>query len=91
MVQLLILIVGLTALVTFWSMFKKAGSAVEQTIDLGLNVINTVNVVADESVKTYARDVQIGLANKRVEQKAEILTLKDIPSSQSLDDMLKGI
>jgi len=75
MVELLIFIVGMAALITFWSSFKAAGNAISGSVNLATNAVATINETADDSLKTYAIDVSILNARKRKEQEAEIATL----------------
>ena len=95
MIEFAIAIVILAALITFWSTFKRSGEVLSGTIELGINAIDTVNEVADDSLKTYSVDVSILNAKKRQEQDKEIAEMaKDgthIPSTADLKAKLAGL
>ncbi len=89
MIEFLVFIVGITALITFWSMFKKTGTVIEGTLDLGLNVIHTVNKTGDKSLKVYSRDIDIAIAKKKQEQFILVTDMGKVPTDKEIDDLLE--
>ena len=90
MVDLLILIAGLTGIILFWATIKKATQATDGVLSMGINVVNTVSTTSNDSLKVYARDITILNAKKKTEQAAEIAKLGDIPTDDELDALLAG-
>jgi len=91
MVELLIFIVGITALITFWSVFKKAGSAIEGTIDVALNTVQVINKTTDDSLATYAQKVTVANYRTREHTSGEIDDLTDVHTVASLEAKLAGL
>ena len=66
LMELLIFIVGVTALITFWSTFKKFGNTVERALDVtdttlgvGLTVVSEVANHTSDSIRTHGKKVSI--------------------------------
>lgn len=91
---LLILIVGITALVTFWSTFRKAGNALGATLDVAIDVIEVTGEGTKDSLHTYAGEIKLSNAAKRGEQLNRIKQAKEsgnMATQAQVDDMLADL
>ena len=91
---LLILIVGITALVTFWSTFRKAGNAIGATLDVAIDVIEVTGEGTKDSLHTYAGEIKLSNATKRGEQLNRIVKAKenkDMATQKAVNEALEGL
>ena len=59
-------------------------------LTIATKVINKTVTIADHSIDTYADDVNINLAKKKIEQFDELSALDFIPTSLDINNLLNG-
>jgi glycerol-3-phosphate cytidylyltransferase-like family protein len=82
--ETLILIAGLFLLFWFKDSIKGLASTAETVVD-------TVNVTADDSLKTYRNDVLIMNAEKRSEQFDSINNIDNVVTNKEIEDLLRNM